>query len=252
MRDGKITNQVMSRGNLGLFKMPAHEEETFTIMTIHKRIAEAREKKGLSQGELARRLGLTRSAISQWEAEGGTRPVGENLLKCAFELDVTPEWLQFGENTQFSWYFSNQNDIFTLLPLLEITEISKWIEKPVLTADHKSMKIPLKIKTEKGKLGYGSFVMQLTDSTVVDYIYRNPMLSVPLYGIFEINTEPKNNEIVLAETEQGKMFRVCKKDGEVTFFKSCDPDNTTILNQAEVKVIGVIKTYLQGHIDIRN
>lgn len=65
-------------------------------MGIHDRIREAREQAGISQTELARLLGVTRSACSQWESTGGTAPRRERLEQLAQLLGVSFEWLATG------------------------------------------------------------------------------------------------------------------------------------------------------------
>lgn len=65
-------------------------------MGIHDRIREAREQAGISQTELSRLLGVTRSACSQWESAGGTAPRRERLEQLAQLLDVRFEWLATG------------------------------------------------------------------------------------------------------------------------------------------------------------
>jgi transcriptional regulator with XRE-family HTH domain len=59
---------------------------------LGKRIAAAREKAGLSQTELGKAFGLTRSAVSQWESEG-TEPTPANLRAIAMRCDVDYDWL---------------------------------------------------------------------------------------------------------------------------------------------------------------
>lgn len=65
-------------------------------MGIFNRIREAREQAGISQTELARLLGVTRSACSQWESEQGTAPRRERLEQLAQLLGVNFEWLATG------------------------------------------------------------------------------------------------------------------------------------------------------------
>ena len=65
-------------------------------MGIHDRIREAREQAGISQTELARLLGVTRSACSQWESDRGTAPRRERLEQLAALLGVSFEWLGTG------------------------------------------------------------------------------------------------------------------------------------------------------------
>jgi Predicted transcriptional regulators len=50
----------------------------------------------LSQGELARRVGVHRSAVTQWEREGGTHPCIEHLAAISVVANVPFEWLATG------------------------------------------------------------------------------------------------------------------------------------------------------------
>lgn len=67
-------------------------------MSIGARIRAAREQIGLSQAQLARSLGITRSACSQWEASDGTAPKRERLEQIAQLLGVSYEWLATGRS----------------------------------------------------------------------------------------------------------------------------------------------------------
>lgn len=66
-------------------------------MTIGDRIRQAREALGLTQPALARRVGVTKSAVNQWEHGQTKRLEGENLLRCARALGVSPDWLLSGK-----------------------------------------------------------------------------------------------------------------------------------------------------------
>ena len=60
-------------------------------------ISNAREKMGISQDELAKRLKVTQGAISQWES-GRTRPRSDMLVHLSEVLGVTvDELLRGGE-----------------------------------------------------------------------------------------------------------------------------------------------------------
>ena len=64
-------------------------------MHIGERIKEAREKFGISQSELARRIGVKPQAVQAWEAlkNGPTR---KRIQLIARELNISPQWLEFG------------------------------------------------------------------------------------------------------------------------------------------------------------
>ena len=57
-------------------------------MKIGKRIRQLRIRNGLTQAELAERLGIQQSAIAHWEA-GNTRPSTERLAQLAGALGTT-------------------------------------------------------------------------------------------------------------------------------------------------------------------
>ncbi len=60
------------------------------------RIRKARLLSGLSQAELARRVGVRRSAVTQWEHPAGTSPSTEHLIQIAVETGTRFEWLATG------------------------------------------------------------------------------------------------------------------------------------------------------------
>ena len=57
------------------------------------RIRRARTAAKLSQAELARRVGVKRSAVTQWEHPAGTVPSMPHLLRIAIETATCGEWL---------------------------------------------------------------------------------------------------------------------------------------------------------------
>lgn len=64
-------------------------------MKIGERIKEAREKAGLSQSDLARKMGVKSSSVQEWE-KNETSPRRHRIEKLAETLNVTPFWLEFG------------------------------------------------------------------------------------------------------------------------------------------------------------
>lgn len=60
------------------------------------RIRQARRVATLSQTALADLLGVNRSAVAQWERQGGSQPTSGNLSKLAVATSVQYEWLATG------------------------------------------------------------------------------------------------------------------------------------------------------------
>ena len=69
---------------------------TYMKQHIGQRIREAREERGLTQGDVGKAAGVSASAVSQWESGDvkGLKP--ENLLAAAKKLNRTVEYLVHG------------------------------------------------------------------------------------------------------------------------------------------------------------
>ncbi|HEY2132677.1 MAG TPA: helix-turn-helix domain-containing protein [Acetobacteraceae bacterium] len=68
-----------------------------TAHDIGNRIRATRRERGLIQDHLADRVGVSRSAVAQWET-GRTGQVTANLSRIAAALQVSIEFLMFGED----------------------------------------------------------------------------------------------------------------------------------------------------------
>ena len=65
-------------------------------MALAARIRRARRIAGMSQQALADKLGVTRSAVSNWESDSGVRPATDRLAVLARTLHVSFEWIATG------------------------------------------------------------------------------------------------------------------------------------------------------------
>lgn len=63
---------------------------------LSERVREARNLCSLTQEALASDLGVTRSAVAQWEMEQGTKPSVENLIALARRTGMAFEYLSTG------------------------------------------------------------------------------------------------------------------------------------------------------------
>ena len=61
-------------------------------MKFEEKLVMLRKSQGLSQGELADRIGVSRQAVSRWEL-GSTMPDAPNLVKLADLFEVTTDYL---------------------------------------------------------------------------------------------------------------------------------------------------------------
>jgi transcriptional regulator with XRE-family HTH domain len=63
---------------------------------LYERVREARKLTGLTQEALALDLGVTRSAVAQWEMANGTAPAVEHLIALACRSGLIFEYLATG------------------------------------------------------------------------------------------------------------------------------------------------------------
>lgn len=64
-------------------------------MTTGARIKAARDKRGLTQQQLADAIGAKQNEVSRWEA--GSTPRADTAVKLADALEVRERWLITGE-----------------------------------------------------------------------------------------------------------------------------------------------------------
>lgn len=69
-------------------------------MDISEKIKELLKKKGISQTELAKRIGVSRAAVSEW-IRGKSKPSESTLKLIAKEFNVNEEWLKTGKGEMF-------------------------------------------------------------------------------------------------------------------------------------------------------
>lgn len=80
--------------------------------TVGDRIRSSRKAVKLSQPKLGRQLGLSGSAIAQWETDV-TEPTWENLCKLGPIVKKSPHWLKTGEGPELP--ATELNEVVALL-----------------------------------------------------------------------------------------------------------------------------------------
>lgn len=70
---------------------------SMTTATVGDRIIDARKRKDMTQLDLAKKLGISRAAVGQWEINS-TSPSIAKLEEVAMILGVEPQWLAYNVN----------------------------------------------------------------------------------------------------------------------------------------------------------
>lgn len=101
-------------------------------MTIADRIQNLRKIKGISQEELADKIGVTRQTISKWESEQSVPDMGKVILMSDY-FGITTDYLLKGIETADEENKKNDAGIFSLTGLIVcfvglFVSIAVWIE----------------------------------------------------------------------------------------------------------------------------
>lgn len=103
-------------------------------MSIGDRIRWARERKGLTQDEVALKFNISRNAVSLWES-GDTAPRGQRLAILAGILDINVEWLITGEGNPDSTPTPNEVPAGAVLVAKGFVQAGCWKNSNELPAD---------------------------------------------------------------------------------------------------------------------
>lgn len=81
----------------GLIQIAYRESDTAQMDSIGERVKALRERRDLKQGALAKRIGVTQSAISQIESGLTETLRGEVLAGLCRELGAMPDYIMYGK-----------------------------------------------------------------------------------------------------------------------------------------------------------
>lgn len=105
------------------------------MRTLKERLEWALSHAGINRAELARRVRITRGAVSLW-FNGTTKTLeGENLTRTAIALDVNPHWLATGEGPRETKAFTfheakDAKSRYRSLPFEHADLIAAWESLP--------------------------------------------------------------------------------------------------------------------------
>jgi SOS-response transcriptional repressor LexA len=207
-------------------------------MGINERIRERREAAGLTQDDVAKALGVTRSAVAQWEATGGTAPRGKRLKALAAILQTTPEFIVFGIGENLSVNNSNKLQVrtLTLVPIITYRQAAEWPKmKNKFTADE-SFPCPV-------PYGPDTYVMRV-QGVSMETPHGNSGFSPGHFIFVDPNVEPVNNSsvIVKVDGEDEVMLRQLMIDGSKRYLRALNPTwpNPIIEMQDNATIVGVV------------
>lgn len=93
------------------------DKRQFGRMTIGDRLRWLIEHRKYRQVELAEKIGITQSAISNLVTDSSRKPSAPTLLKLASALDASPDWIITGEGDPFGSTQAPRSDEQRLLAI---------------------------------------------------------------------------------------------------------------------------------------
>lgn len=184
--------------------------EGMTTETIGSRIKAKRKEAGISQAELAKRVGLTQSAIAMLES--GRRQKTRELVEIARVLGVSPTYLSNGkvEETSFAEFQRySKIPVVGTLAFFEFPTREKFVTPPELS--------------NQKTLNFLS-----PDPQAFSFLIRGSALSPKIrdseYAVFSPTIPPSMGDTVLVQTKTGLNYIAdfVSMDGEVLIIKSFD------------------------------
>ena len=136
-------------------------------MRLHEKITLYRKKNGLSQEELAEKIGVSRQAVSKWET-GDALPEITKLRALAETFNVTVDFLLDEETTEFSQQIQPQS----------ISVLDKYADKIDDCVDNISSKSGTFFK----KYGWISGIL-----LIILGLYRTITCVLSILPIFQLN-----------------------------------------------------------------
>lgn len=112
----KFPIRVGGKATIILITIVSSEERRAASMNMADGIQSLRKIKGVSQEELADKIGVTRQAVSKWESEQSTPDI-EKVILLSDYFDVTTDYLLKGiESVDNSKVKKNMAPIFNIVP----------------------------------------------------------------------------------------------------------------------------------------
>ena len=228
---------------------------------LKDRIRSARHAKGLTQQELADKIGVKRASVTQWET-GATKSIeSTNLLAAAKALDVSPEWLSTGRgprerlpvvgtigiaderyrpgqiNDGSGHYLTNTKMPIRPVPVISWVSAGQWAD----ISDPYAPGVAEEWETTSKKVGEHAFALRVRGDSMEPAIPDGATL------IVDPEAEPRHRSIVIVR-QNGDSEATCKRliyEGDRPAY--LQPDNTRypVLQLApDARIIGVVRQIL--------
>lgn len=198
---------------------------------IGDRIREAREALGYTQGDLAKKSGITASAVSQWEKGDVKNIKPENLLLIAKALDRNIEYLVHGKGPKHIRSVEAGPELHAV-PLISWVQAGRWneVEDPYRVGDGEKT-----VYTTR-KVGLRAFALRVVgDSMAPDFPEGTIVVVDP-----DRTAEHGSPVIVRLEDTQEVTFKLLKIDAGRRYLEAINKTYEPIKIDSNATITGVV------------
>jgi SOS-response transcriptional repressor LexA len=218
-----------------------------TSESLASRLRRRRKELGLSQPDIAARMGVSAQAVQQWEKEGGTSPRGKRMHLLAQILQCSPEWLQFG---------SDQRTPDAVMRLPEGSNVA-----PVYFKEQKPYPVISWVQAGEWNEAVDMYSpgaaeeWEYTDCTVSDRAFwlkvKGDSMTAPVgvsipeghLILVDPDAAPENGSLVVAKLidSDEATFKRLVIDGSMRYLKPLNPSYPVVTINGNCRIVGVVK-----------
>lgn len=202
--------------------------------TVGERIQALRKGKSLSQVSLAKAVGVSNVAISQWE-RSETEPRGDNLLSLASALECNPDYILYGNKNSSNIKYIAPFKPGRRYPVLSKVQAGSWAE----AVEAYSLKDIDQWLESDAHIQGDAFWLEVDGDSMTA-----PMgLSIPegTFVLFDTAREAINGSLVVAKLSDSNdaTFKRLVIDGGQRYLKGLNPSWPMTPINGNCRIIGV-------------
>lgn len=212
------------------------------VNTLAERLRWARDQRGLTQGQLAKRAGVSQGTIGN--AESGIRDRPRELLKIARALQTSPDWLESGRG---DWQAEDVNfeevAIKRRVPLISWVRAGLWgaVEDHFHPGDADEW-----AEAYDTRPGENAFALRVTGDSMTSPIPGERTFPEGTIIIVDPGKSAGPGDYVIAKdvATQKATFKRLVSDGGRWFLKPLNPSYPIVeIDDPNIRVIGKVVEY---------
>lgn len=210
------------------------------MITLGARVLYAREQKGWSQKELARKVAVSQQTISK--LEDGKVEQSKYLIELAHALGVSMSWLRYGHSEPPEGKSLEKILISPGMPIIHWHDVAGW--KSGLQAD---LGINEFISVGDSP-GPNCYALRVKSDAMVNTVSGNPSFPPGAIIIVDPDREVKIGNYVVATHRGSKeaTFKQYVEDGGISWLKPLNPQYPMIQVVDGVEIYGVVTGSFQS------